>query len=72
MVDLVGDLGCGLEVPGDEGAVRRVSAHAVRACYEVRTTSQKQNVQGLLDSCFVHCHHLKPTQNTCAQISMKP
>lgn len=29
LVNLVGDLGCGLVVPGDEGAVCRVSAHAV-------------------------------------------
>lgn len=59
MVDLVGDFGCGLVIPGDEGAVSRVSAHTVRACYEVHTTSQKQDVQGLLDPCFVHLHHLK-------------
>lgn len=59
LVDLVGDSGCGLEVPGDEGAVGGVSAHAVRTRYEVRATSQEQDVQGLLDVCLVHVHHLE-------------
>lgn len=61
MVDLVGYSGGGLEVPGDERAVSGVSAHAVGARYEVRTTSQEQDVQGLLDACFVHVHHLEQT-----------
>lgn len=61
MVDLVGYSGGGLEVPGDERAVGGVSAHAVGARYEVRTTSQEQDVQGLLDAGFVHVHHLEQT-----------
>lgn len=64
MVDLVGDLGCGLVVPGDEGAVCRVSAHAVRACYKICSTSKKEDVQGLLDACFVHLHHLESHRHT--------
>lgn len=59
MVDLVGDSGCALEVPGDEGAVGRVPAHAVRAGHEVRATAQEQDVQGLLDVRLVHVHHLE-------------
>lgn len=59
MVDLVGDLGGCLIVPGNEGAVRRVSAHAVGACYKVHTTSEKQDIQGLLDPCLVHFYHLE-------------
>ncbi|KAF3844959.1 hypothetical protein F7725_008122 [Dissostichus mawsoni] len=59
LVDLVGEPGGGLVVPGDERAVGRVSAHTVRARYEVHTTSQKQDVQGLLDPGFVHFLHLE-------------
>lgn len=58
MVDLVGDLGGGVEVPGDERAICRVSAYAVGARDEVHAASQEQDVQGLLDPCFVHLHHL--------------
>lgn len=58
MVDLVGDFGCGLIVPGNEGAVCRVSAHTVRACYKSHTASQKEYVQGLLDAGLVNFHHL--------------
>lgn len=59
LVDLVGDSGCGLEVPGDEGAVGGVSAHAVGTRDEVGAASQEQDVQGLLDVCLVHVHHLQ-------------
>lgn len=59
LVDLVGDLGRGPVVPGDERAVGRVSADAVGARDEVHATSQEQDVQGLLDPCFVLFHHLE-------------
>jgi len=58
LVDLVGDLGCGLVVPGYEGTVCGVSANTVGACYEFLPTSQKEDVQSLLDPGFVHFHHL--------------
>lgn len=61
MVDLVGDFSRSLVVPRDESTVGWVSAHTVRACYEVWATSQKQDVQGLLDTCFINLHHLEHT-----------
>lgn len=64
LVDLVGDSGCGLEVPGDEGAVGGVSAHAVGTRDEVGAASQEQDVQGLLDVCLVHVHHLQAAKRT--------
>lgn len=44
MVNLVGEFGCGLEVPGNEGSVCRVPAHTVRAGHKLHTTSEKQDV----------------------------
>lgn len=64
LVDLVGDSGCGLEVPRDEGAVGGVSAHAVGTRDEVGAASQEQDVQGLLDVCLVHVHHLQAAKRT--------
>lgn len=59
MVNLVGDLGGGLVVPGDEGAFSRIPAYRVGACYKLRTTPQEENVQGLLDPCFVDFNCLR-------------
>lgn len=44
MVNLVGEFGCGLEVPGNEGSVCRVPAHTVGAGHKLHTTSEKQDV----------------------------
>lgn len=68
MVNLVGEFGRGLKVPGNEGTVCRVPAHTVGAGYELRTTSEKQDVQGLLDTRFVQFHHLDGSINTCMKI----
>ena len=64
MVDLIGELGGRLVVPGDEGSVGRVSAHTVRSCYEVHTASEKQDVQCLLDPRFVRFNHLETRAHT--------
>lgn len=44
MVNLVGEFGCGLEVPGNEGSVCRVPAHTVGAGHKLHATSEKQDV----------------------------
>lgn len=67
IVDLVGEDSCGLVVPGDERSICWVSAHTIRARNEILPTSQKEDVQGLLDPCFVHFHHLEAHKHTCVQ-----
>lgn len=73
MIDLVGEFGCGLVVPGNEGAVCRVSAHTVGSCNKLHTTSEKQDVQGLLDTCFVCFQHLDNTTNRhVCKVALQP
>lgn len=58
MEDLVGDLGSGPEIPGNNGSVSRVPSGCVGAAKELGAFLKEENVQGLLDGSLVAFHHL--------------
>lgn len=58
MEDLVGDLGSGPEIPGDNGSVSRVPGGCVRTAKKLGALLEEENVQGLLDGGLVAFHHL--------------
>lgn len=58
MEDLVGDLGSGPEIPGDDGSVGRVPSGCIRTAEELGAFLEEENVQGLLDGGLVAFHHL--------------
>lgn len=58
MEDLVGDLGSGPEIPGDNGSVSRVPSGRIGTAEELRAFLEEENVQGLLDGGLVAFHHL--------------
>lgn len=59
--DLVGEFGGGLEVPGDERSLGRVSTHGVGAAHELSAAAQEHDVQRLLNRSFIHAQHLRHT-----------
>lgn len=58
MEDLVGDLGSGSEIPGDNGSVSRVPSGCIGTAEELGAFLEEENVQGLLDGGLVAFHHL--------------
>lgn len=56
---LVGDFGRHQKVPGNKGAIRRVSTDNITAGHKFLPFTQKQDVQCLLNPSFVHSDHLK-------------
>lgn len=58
MEDLVGDLGSGPEIPGNNGPVSRVPSGCVSTAKELRAFVEEEDVQGLLDGGLVALYHL--------------
>lgn len=61
---LVGDFSSSHKVPGNEGAICRVSTDDITAGHKFFPFTQKQDVQCLLNPSFVHSDHLKNEDST--------